>query len=443
MKASIVKIRELLAKNEIGDALREMGLVFKDNANLDELIQQSGRFEDIRKQIRLGVVSFEDHTMTINQIRISLLELLREIETTTSDSIGSSADSAETIISDSKNILQGDFHIGRDLIVRDNSREINSIQILPPKLESEYLKRRIIKGEEQTRYYDYSLQEKNNVNLFNVLEEHRYIVLLGDAGLGKSTELINFSHELCDRRNTITVYKKLNNYVDNTAYLDDIPKIPNQEENKVYLIIDGLDEVDIELAKRGIERFKNTYKKAKILVSCRQNIYANTLDGFIKYSLVGLESEVINNYLEQKLGSFKREFLNFWNRSNPWDHNRLLDNPFFLVRICEYVNQNNNKIPNSIADIFEYLINQFLDLRLKKISNFGKGSKKKLRNKCQSSLERLAFIMEFRGVNIISDVELRSIISNEAEIEILLGKSSLIERQGSNWRFTHNNFQEY
>lgn len=47
---------------------------------LNEAIHQSGRFQYIRRQIRLGLVSHAEANLTQNQIRFGLLDLLGEIE---------------------------------------------------------------------------------------------------------------------------------------------------------------------------------------------------------------------------------------------------------------------------------------------------------------------------------------------------------------------------
>ena len=73
-------IRDLIARNELEQALQQLQQLLANSPKLDEALQQSGRFADIRKQIRLGVVSHAEAALTQNQIRHALLELLGEIE---------------------------------------------------------------------------------------------------------------------------------------------------------------------------------------------------------------------------------------------------------------------------------------------------------------------------------------------------------------------------
>jgi len=74
------QIRDLIARDDLADALQQLRLLLDSSPKLDEAILQSARFQDIRKQIRLGTVSNTESNLTQNQIRAGLLDLLREIE---------------------------------------------------------------------------------------------------------------------------------------------------------------------------------------------------------------------------------------------------------------------------------------------------------------------------------------------------------------------------
>jgi len=74
------EIRDLIANDELPAALKQLRLLFDNSPKLDEIILQSARFQDIRKQIRLGVVNHTEANLTQNQIRAGLLDLLRDIE---------------------------------------------------------------------------------------------------------------------------------------------------------------------------------------------------------------------------------------------------------------------------------------------------------------------------------------------------------------------------
>ena len=73
-------IRDLIARNELAAALTQLRSLLENSPKLDEALLQSARFQDIRKQIRLGMVSHAEANLTQNQIRAGLLDLLQEIE---------------------------------------------------------------------------------------------------------------------------------------------------------------------------------------------------------------------------------------------------------------------------------------------------------------------------------------------------------------------------
>ncbi|MDP5171917.1 MAG: hypothetical protein NWR72_16830 [Bacteroidia bacterium] len=82
MNTLIGYLRKLIEKNRLQEALAELGKLLEDSPLLDEMIHLSGRFSAIRKQIRMGTVTHAESTLTENQIRLALLELIREIEST-------------------------------------------------------------------------------------------------------------------------------------------------------------------------------------------------------------------------------------------------------------------------------------------------------------------------------------------------------------------------
>jgi hypothetical protein len=76
----ITHIRELIAKDEFDPAIQQLSALLKDSPRLDEAVQQSARYNNVMKQIRLGLVDFQSANIAQNQIRYGVLELLREIE---------------------------------------------------------------------------------------------------------------------------------------------------------------------------------------------------------------------------------------------------------------------------------------------------------------------------------------------------------------------------
>jgi len=79
------EIRDLIANDELPAALKQLRLLFDNSPKLDEIILQSARFQDTRRQIRQDTVSRQEANLTQNQIRAGLLDLLRDIEDSTAE----------------------------------------------------------------------------------------------------------------------------------------------------------------------------------------------------------------------------------------------------------------------------------------------------------------------------------------------------------------------
>ena len=281
---------------------------------------------------------------------------------------------------------------------------------------------------------------------FDLLVEVRpgaRIVLLGEAGMGKTTELNRICYELRENHGCFPIRRNLKNYdhLSKTPFFE-IPQELKAWEDKVFIVLDGLDETDMASAQNAIDKIGTEHPKATILISCRKTAYAG-LPGFKEYQLERLSSWDIRNYLQKNLDGFSNRFIEYWAKRHPWEPDKLLENPFYLVRICDFFKENNWQLPNTLADIFEYLIEKSLKKRLADVCQVGEGSQQNLRNSCRKSLERLAFVMESMGENVISDLEFRNLIPDEKVQEVLCIKSSLLETAGGKWHFVHNNIQEY
>jgi tetratricopeptide (TPR) repeat protein len=92
------ELRDLIAAGDLATALVRLRSLLDHSPKLDEVIQQSGRFANIRREIRLGTVSHADATLTQNQIQAGVLELITEIEHSVSgtDSVGLTQSQADT-----------------------------------------------------------------------------------------------------------------------------------------------------------------------------------------------------------------------------------------------------------------------------------------------------------------------------------------------------------
>jgi len=81
MESKILQeISKSIAKDELGKAIKKLSNLLKDNPLLDEIVQQSGRYNSLKRQIRLGILENEKIEISKNKIRLALLEMLSELD---------------------------------------------------------------------------------------------------------------------------------------------------------------------------------------------------------------------------------------------------------------------------------------------------------------------------------------------------------------------------
>lgn len=77
----ISAIRKLIRNDELPQAIVALNSFLDNSPQMNEVILHSAKYNDLAKQIRLGVIDSHSASIYKNQIRISILELLSEIET--------------------------------------------------------------------------------------------------------------------------------------------------------------------------------------------------------------------------------------------------------------------------------------------------------------------------------------------------------------------------
>ncbi len=73
-------LRQLIATDELNEALQLLQELLQNSPKLNEALLQSGRLSDISRQLRLGLIDPDQASLTKNQIRAGILELLGEVE---------------------------------------------------------------------------------------------------------------------------------------------------------------------------------------------------------------------------------------------------------------------------------------------------------------------------------------------------------------------------
>ncbi len=386
---------ELIADGQFEKAIfrvREFTEIYHSGYR-DEVNHLSGRWESLSKQERIGVLEFSEANRCRDQITRDLQEIIRKIL--------ASFESPTPVSELLKNVV---FDIDAD-----------------------YISRSVVEAYTQSKS-----DSSERSSLFEVVISQRLVVLLGEAGMGKSTEL-EYMNNALGETGWVVRHRRFRDFGTNPIGID----FPDQEFPKTALILDGLDETDVQGAKIAIEAFVRTYSHTHVIVSCRANIFLpSTLDAFRVFHLQRLNWQEIREFVEKQLSTRSQHFLSLFASR---DHYELLFNPFFLRRLIDYYRDNKFQAPSSKTVLLDYLIKKALDQRLQQLER----SSNKLRQECLQSLEKLAFVMECLGENVIEDSDFEQLMSDETERLFVLKKSSLIEWRNGKWAFAHRNFQEY
>jgi len=304
-----------------------------------------------------------------------------------------------------------------------------------------YIPRWVCSYEEASHEHFVRLLSKNKrLHLSKAVQKHKKILLLCDAGMGKSIELNNLAYEFSQKFHTL--YYSLADYNGQKIH-DILPETyKHLPPNRIALLLDGYDEMDSNLAKQfriNLKLYTQDATGVHIVISSRSNFCGNensnesrTFPGFNVYVLDLLDSEDIKMYLESKAIDTIR-FLNCAFVKGVWD---LLYNPFYLIRlVAVYTKENNLPAKKQLMD--KLIIETFELDDEKFLQELGDKY-----HELFSSLEVLAIAMQLMHHQTFDDRDEYQTLIPLSERE-LIKKSGLLKREGTGWKFIHNNFREY
>lgn len=291
---------------------------------------------------------------------------------------------------------------------------------------------------------------RSSQDTLDVIEKHNRIVLLGDAGVGKTTELERIRWHFSKSEPLFTpFFVSLNRYVnENLTELlgSNWSSLP---VNQTIIILDGLDEIEGKNrndAIRKIESFSEQYPSCKIIISCRKNFYktekeneSGTLSGFSSFVLLDLDDKDVDKYIQNRLGE-KAEIFRKAIVTNQL--HALLRVPFYLVSLTALFLANQNKLPEK-SEIFEHLLND--RTKLDSIHFRTTLELDENRKIIRETLERLALGMEMIGRNYIINDEYEKLVPDESLRTLIKYCTAWRKNEGpvTTWQFEHNNFREY
>lgn len=272
------------------------------------------------------------------------------------------------------------------------------------------------------------------------------LVVLGSAGMGKSTELKQLALQLTEV--CCPFHFALNTFTGARTLEQMLPSEWLAAGQSKVLLLDGLDELlpeDAERVKREIGRFANVYPEIPIVVSCRSNFYTLPVEGvggslsdFAVATLEPLTPAAVQTYITKAHPSVDPE--SFLNQIHQRGLIALLENPFWVIAMVEF-HQEHENLGQSITELLEYLI----DRNFKRDASHYDGSipLTEQRHELFRHLETIACCMNITGTRTITDTEVAELLSDR-EAYCLVRCSGTFSKDGNDhWQFKHGYFQEF
>lgn len=282
--------------------------------------------------------------------------------------------------------------------------------------------------------------------LLDICLEKKHVVLLGEAGCGKTVEVAYLAYQISSMDyNYYPVYISLNTYT-NENICDLIPTEYNRlNMNEMFFIFDGFDEIEpqcLNIFARKLNVFAKENQDTLILVTSRNNFYKNTLDekisgtlsSFFEYGICKLSTADIKNYLLSQ----KVDINNFYREIKSKNLNDLIIVPFYLIELVVLFKEYEN-LPTKTT---------VMDILIESRFRFDGGKYKTTIDMEDSEyelnklLQQLAFALQCTQKNYFTNKEYQSLF-NDKQRMTLKYSGIWIKDAKNNWLFQHNNFREY
>ena len=309
-------------------------------------------------------------------------------------------------------------------------------------IDKNYIERKVCALDKYNEFYT---NNANYIDLFELSKNEQKIIILSDAGYGKSELLKNLNNQINQNEFELCAfYFRLNKYT-NQKIEELKPEAYNSVPNSaVVFILDAFDEIEENNKNtflKNLEFFLERNSDTKVILSCRTNFYkagknpsTNYIKDFKPYLLLPFNQDDIKFLLNKNEIVYDK----FVDEINNKGLSNLISNPFYLIKaITKYKTDNvlpvrNRFIKELIYDTFEFDKDKY-------------NTTKELddeKNLLYRVLKSVALFMECLGRNYITKEELETIINNKEHIA-LLKFSGIWTKNNDNYSFTHNNFGEF
>ncbi|MBG6062391.1 hypothetical protein IWX83_002190 [Flavobacterium sp. CG_9.1] len=305
--------------------------------------------------------------------------------------------------------------------------------------------KRSIRNSQKREYENYHPISNQKTLLSEIYQNKSGLILLGNPGFGKTSELKQVAIELWNTRdalNIIPIFKSLKNFTSMSRIEDFLPEnfilIPRQ-----VIIFDGIDEIEniIDFSNKlrnFITDHTTLFDDAtiRLIISCRTNIYKKYIKNISNLGVYFLNEVNVSdglNFLENKYNLNVEDDSTF----DVYKNKENLENPFYLDLIGNYYKNHNVILTNKAL-----LIQGFIDSRL------NNDKENKFRNDAAfdkdriiSYTKKIAFSLEAMQKPFLTAPEIKKVAQVD---EASLAKNPFLEENiADNWSFVLKNIQEY
>lgn len=284
-------------------------------------------------------------------------------------------------------------------------------------------------------------------SLFVACIEKRRIVLLGEAGCGKSFALKQLAAEISvDEKNDLfPILYDLKLYTSEGIEEIIYNEYPNISIDKVFLILDAYDEIEEQEQIRFARKLNSFVKKHPntfVVISSRNNFYTTAdkdgygakFEEFEEYSLCCLSIQQIETYVLDCNVNLDL----FWKEVRKHQINDLIVNPFYLVEIVKLLSEE-RELPQK-SRLMEKIILSRFNKDIKKYNNT-KDIHSSQRD-IMLNLQKAAFAMQCMHKVQISEENYQQLF-NLDERNYLCYSGIFSKAENDTHQFEHNNFREF
>ena len=293
-------------------------------------------------------------------------------------------------------------------------------------------------------------------NIIEIFEEVKRLVIIGQAGSGKSTTLQYLAYNLLQDDNKIPFYFPLKEYTSRESLLNQIASEVGIEtvyvkkmiaEGKAILLLDGLNEVIREEERRNliieINSIKAQYKNCLFALTTRVSILQHQFELPV-FELQPLSDKQIEEFV-RKNSSINLNLFETLKLTQP-RFIELCRNPLILKMLCSVMSDKNINIPETKGLLIESFINNILQREQFKNTTFSSdklnfflleiGYQTRSESKVSFPLEDILTVISKASAEIDPLVDRLGIINSLVDINFLVRNKNQIS-------FRHELYQEF